>query len=134
MDETAVSMSLLQVPTRVATTAIQTDRVRCRICQHGRNRQECAGGERSGYTCVRCLEWHFHALDVLGGAVPQGCQECGLDWEAEKKRAINGEVRMYAVPKDGIYQLLCAGCSKKYVHKRPDMYGDSEFGKRLKLK
>jgi len=41
---------------------------------------------------------------------------------------------MYVVPKDGIYQLLCACCVRPYVGKRADLYAGTRFGKEtLKL-
>lgn len=93
------------------------------------------GASMRGYTCRYCLEWHFHALDVLGGAMPQGCQECGRQAEELKEVLPGGEVtvRLYAHPKDGVYQLLCAKCTEAYVPKRRDIYGGTAYGHRLKL-
>jgi hypothetical protein len=74
--------------------------------------------------------------------------ECGLTWDqlqiearttaqaacALKERSNGVEVRMYAVPKDGMYQLLCKACADVYIPKRKDVYGDTEIGRRLGLK
>jgi len=80
-----------------------------------------------------CLEWHFHALDVLGGATPHGCQGCGTSWAVQKEKSGGVEVRMYAVPRDGVYQLLCSPCLKLFVPKAREMYKGTEFAARAKL-
>jgi hypothetical protein len=86
--------------------------------------------------CDYCLEWHFRALEFLGGAVPRGCQECGRTWETMQAEspAIEMAVRVFVVQKDGIYQMLCPVCAAKYVPKRADLYQGTEFGRNtLKL-
>ena len=45
-----------------------------------------------------------------------------------QEQILGAEVRMYVVPKDGIYQLLCAGCVKPYLPKRKDLYRGTKFG------
>ncbi len=80
-----------------------------------------------------CLEWHFHAMDVLGGAIPQGCQECGRSWAVLKEIAGGVEVRLYAVPRDGVYQLLCSSCLKIFVPKAREMYKGTEFAAAARL-
>jgi hypothetical protein len=93
-----------------------------------------AGTEASGLCCLDCIHWHQHALEVLGGETPQGCQVCKFTWDALKELSGSAEVKMYAVPKDGIYQLLCGACMDRYVRKRADLYGNTQFGAQLKLK
>jgi predicted nucleic-acid-binding Zn-ribbon protein len=120
----------------MSVPAIRSDLLRCRLCGKWRSKFEVAGASIRGYTCRYCLEWHFHALDVLGGqAQPQGCQECGRQTEEMKEVLPTGEVtvRFYCVPKDGIYQLLCARCTPAYAGKRKDMYGGTAYGQSLKL-
>ena len=126
----------------MASAQVSSDRVQCRLCSRWVSRKEVAGAEARGFTCVKCLEWHFHALDVLGGAEPKGCQgydskPCTFGWDdfqRVKENATTGEVRLYAVPKDGIYQLLCNGCKERYVRSRRDIYGKTSYGASLKLK
>jgi len=77
--------------------------------------------------CDHCLEWHIHATDFLNGAVPAGCQACGITWEQMRERTIGDEVRLYVVPKDGIYQLLCRRCVQPYMRKRHDLYEGKEL-------
>ena len=81
--------------------------------------------------CDLCMEWHLHAIEFLGGAVPRGCQECGISFETMRECLQNAEVRMYVVPKDGIYQLLCVSCVEKYMPKKRDLYAGTWFGDKV---
>lgn len=83
--------------------------------------------------CRRCHEWHGHALAVLAGAMPRGCQECGLSLEQLNDLDVSAITRMYVVPMDGIYAVLCLPCKEAYCAKRGDLYRGTEFGTRLKL-
>jgi len=83
--------------------------------------------------CARCLEWHLHAMDLLAGRVPPGCQECGATMQALVRAAGNADVRLYVVPRDGIYQVLCKRCCDVYVRSRRDLYKGTEFGAKQKL-
>ena len=81
--------------------------------------------------CDDCLNWHFHALDFLGGAIPSGCQICGRAWLEIRNSTPTVEVRMYVAPKDGIYQVLCEACVKPYTAKRKDLYRGTRYGESL---
>ena len=83
--------------------------------------------------CLRCHEWHGHALQVLSGAIPRGCQECGLSTDQLAALTSGPATRMFVVPKDGIYQLLCATCKDRYCRKRSDLYRATQFGQEMKL-
>ena len=83
--------------------------------------------------CFRCHEWHGHALQVLGGALPRGCQECRMSLEDLATLTGDPAMRMFVVPKDGIYQVLCAPCKDAYCRKRQDLYKNTKFGQELKL-
>lgn len=108
--------------------------VRCNYCSKQRPAFRVHRMESGQIICDHCLEWHFHVLDFLGGAAPKGCSGCGSSWEKLRAEAPGVEARLYAVPKDGIYQLLCAVCAKAYVALRSDLYKGTEFGKQtLKL-
>jgi hypothetical protein len=78
--------------------------------------------------CARCLEWHLHALALLSGDIPPGCQECGLTFRVLQRAAGDADVRLYVVPRDGIYQVLCRRCCDLYVRSRRDLYKGTEFG------
>lgn len=107
--------------------------MRCRLCSKARDPREFVVDPIVGF-CFVCLEWHRKALDVLAGAIPCGCQECGTGFGELKRRAPGGDLRMYLHPKDGIYQVLCETCSDNYELKRADLYGDTPYGQAKKLK
>jgi hypothetical protein len=85
--------------------------------------------------CRSCFTWHLHAVEVLHGAFPKGCQECGLLLDDLKKLSPAHEisVRMFVVPKDGIYQLLCRTCKDTYCMKRADLYKGTQFAAEQKI-
>jgi hypothetical protein len=83
--------------------------------------------------CARCLEWHCHALDLLAGKIPPGCQECGLPFAVMERQSADADVRLYVVPRDGIYQVLCRRCCDVYVRSRRDLYKGTEFGAQQNL-
>ena len=79
--------------------------------------------------CDYCLQWHLDALAFLGGGeMPEGCQECGADFSTLRDFD-PAHARVFVVPKDGIYQMLCARCVAPYVEKRADIYGGTQFWK-----
>jgi hypothetical protein len=83
--------------------------------------------------CDYCLDWHNKAIEFLAGRGLPGCQVCGASWEFLHDSTLGVEVRMYVVPKDGIYQILCSTCIRPYVSVRKDLYGGTAFGAQLKL-
>jgi ribosomal protein S26 len=107
--------------------------VQCNYCSKWRPRFRVHAITNAQTICDHCLEWHLHALDFLGGAMPRGCQVCDRDWETLRDTTPGTQVRMYVVPKDGIYQLLCASCATPYVGKRGDLYRGTQFGEALKI-
>lgn len=120
-------------PHAVVTTAGAVILARCRFCSKFRHPKEFIHDATVGM-CWRCYEWHQHALDVLaGGGVPRGCQECGRTYEELERTAGGPDVRMALHPKDGIYQVLCGGCSDEYERKRLDIYGNTPYGHAKKL-
>lgn len=60
--------------------------------------------------------------------MPRGCQECGLSIEELNAIGNAPTTRMYVVPKDGVYQLLCLACKERYCSKRADLYRNTQFG------
>ena len=103
--------------------------VRCHYCSKERpawRTHQITGAQR---ICDYCLEWHNKAIEFLAGRGMPGCQACGASWEILRDSAPRDvEVRMYVVPKDGIYQLLCSACVRPYVSTRADLYGGTRFG------
>lgn len=103
---------------------------RCPSCSQFRSPQDMlrfANGNVS--MCLRCYEKHSQALEVLAGAPPKGCGECGVTFEDLAARTLGDEVSMAVHIKDGIYQLLCSACDRVYVEKRRDLYALTPFGK-----
>lgn len=104
---------------------------RCNYCSKQRPAFRIHQLENAQKICDHCLDWHNQAIGVLGGDVPSGCQGCDATWEFLRKSQIGVEVRMYVVPRDGIYQLLCRACVKPYLPKRADLYRGTQFGSEL---
>lgn len=87
---------------------------RCKICNRTKPFGDVRGDEGEGYTCLYCLEWHYHALKVLAGETPRGCQVCGVTFTELRARSVN-DVKMVLLIKDGIYQVLCKTCEAHYA-------------------
>lgn len=104
--------------------------VRCNWCSQERPEHRVHRLTSQQAICDYCLEWHAAALNVLAGGMPRGCQECGASWQTLQACTPGVQVRMYVVPKDGIYQLLCAACVRRYTPKRADLYAGTEFGRK----
>ena len=109
--------------------------IRCHYCSKfrapGDIRSMGTGGVK---ICLHCLEWHGKAMRMLAGEPPPGCQNCGLKFRDLKEFDHLGNLRMYLVVKDGIYQIHCETCSDEYVRKRADLYGDTVYGRRKGIK
>jgi hypothetical protein len=104
--------------------------VRCHFCSRQlptwRTHQLAMYAQR---ICDDCLEWHSKALEFLAGGAMPGCQSCGATFDFLRDSAIGVEdIRMYFVPKDGVYAVLCATCCGPYVAKRADLYRETPFG------
>ena len=109
--------------------------LRCNWCSKSRPRFRAHRLASGQVICDHCLDWHYHALEFLGGnGAPRGCQPCGVTFDQLRERAPAAEVRMYVVPKDNILQLLCAECVKPYLPKQKQLYKGTQFGsQKLKL-
>jgi hypothetical protein len=90
---------------------------------------EWPGGVR---VCEACLDNHRRAVQSIAGAQEMTCCECGV--HARDLLDASGEGRMAIHAKDGIMQLLCPRCSDQYERKRLDLYGDTDYGRRKRLK
>jgi hypothetical protein len=111
-------MSLIEISKRCHWCSKQRPASRVHVLKSGQS------------ICDYCIEWHFHAMDVLGGAVPSGCQECGASWSDLQARSLLA-TKMICVPKDGMYQMLCEECALPYTRKRLDLYGGTRYGSEL---
>jgi len=107
--------------------------MRCNWCSKERPHYRIHRLQSNQVICDYCLEWHFDALEFLGGAIPIGCQDCGKPWsELKAENPLEIGTRLYVVQKDNIYQMLCCHCIKPYAEKREDLYHDTEFWRTLK--
>lgn len=108
--------------------------VRCNWCSKQRPEFRVHRLQSNQVICDYCLEWHGHALEVMGGAVPVGCQECQRPTHELTADPLVLAVRLYVVPRDGIYQLLCGPCKDTHAPKHADLYRGTEYGRQdLKL-
>ncbi len=105
--------------------------VRCHYCSKQLPRFRVHQLTNAQTICDHCLDWHNKALDFLAGNTPPGCQCCGVTFEFLRDSELSVEIRMYVVPKDGIYQILCATCIQPYLPKRADLYGGTQFGRNV---
>lgn len=103
--------------------------VRCHFCSKQRPRFRVHTLTNAQTICDHCLEWHQHAIEFLAGGTIPGCQECERTFEFLRDSTPGVEIRMYVVPKDGIYQVLCQACIQPYLPKRADLFRGTEFGK-----
>lgn len=106
---------------------------RCHWCSRQVNPREVLRLLTGQCMCPRCHEWHLHALDVLSGAVPNGCQMCGVSTRTLNDLDNSPTIRMYVIPIDGIYAIACLTCKEGYVRKRAELYKGTAFGKELNL-
>jgi hypothetical protein len=111
--------------------------VRCNYCSKHRARSTVhhlgSASLPGQIICDDCLAWHNQAIELLAGNAMPGCQGCGESNEIVYARSGGVEIRLYVVPKDGIYQVLCARCVGPYVSKRSDLYAGTPFGAAIKL-
>jgi len=85
--------------------------------------------------CHRCYEHHANAIKAFGGTAQPECYDCQRKLSEMEDEDGKGNVRMHLHVRDGwFYQLLCGPCSAKYVRKRVDLFGDTPYGDKLKLK
>jgi hypothetical protein len=113
------------------TAAIAAPLIRCNWCSRQLPAYRVHRLSTNQALCEDCLKWHIEAQNMLAGAPPLGCQSCGRSWKVLRDLAPGVEVRMYAVPKDGLLQLLCFDCLKPYVAKRRDLYQNTHFGRNV---
>jgi len=110
--------------------------VRCHYCSKFRHPDDVHPiGTGGAVMCVHCREWHAENVSAITrGGVPKGCFECRITWAELRLRFAAGdkpdEVKMFMVPKDGIYQLLCAKCTDAYERKRADLLRGTLYGQR----
>ena len=81
--------------------------------------------------CYRCQDWSERAAHVIDAAA--GCQECLASWQQLRERAPGADVKVYVVPSDGIYKVLCRPCCDDFVRKSRFLYAGTAFRETMKL-
>lgn len=112
-----------------AAPGVVTTHERCRRCSRFRSPREFVAGPY-GY-CLHCYENHRKALAALASGCFEACQECGKTWREVAAGQSGDDIRMEMHLKDGLYQLLCKGCSAAYAAKRLDLYGRTPWAKQI---
>lgn len=110
--------------------------VRCQYCDKSRHPAEVNRLPGGVMMCFNCAQWHRHAMEILAGAIPRGCQGCGATFFSmanATNRPRDNNILMRLVVKDGIYQVLCEPCAASYRVKRKEFYRGTLFGDRLKI-
>lgn len=81
--------------------------------------------------CLQCRDWHLHALQVLSGETPKGCQECGVTTEQLRHASHDFTVSLYVVPANGIYAVLCEPCKLRFSIGMRGLFKGTPYGARL---
>lgn len=106
-------------------------RQRCHYCSHQKDPREMFHMSGDVWKCQLCEEWHNKALLMLAGTPPSGCQTCDRTY-AELERMHGANVRFVAVPKDGLYQVLCGPCADNYIPQRRDLIKGTRYAHELR--
>jgi hypothetical protein len=102
--------------------------VRCRTC--GRDLpafRVVTAGEAA--ICDHCIADYPRRLDALLNEQWR-CTECRRHIKDLPDDGA-GNVFMRIHIKDGVYQMLCEDCSRQYAMRRRDIYGGTEFLKKI---
>ena len=128
---------MMAAPASILTPAFSLLQ-RCDYCSKWRLPSEMMrfGADKCMAMCHNCYQRHEKAMQMLSGlpAEKWGCQECGVSAVAIRERSHDGNCRLYVHWKDGIYEILCRPCSDAYEKKRLDLYGNTPYGWKRKLK
>jgi hypothetical protein len=101
----------------------------CRVARSIGDVMHLPGGVR---LCQGCYQKHCEALKVLSGSPPKECSECHVSID-ELQQGTNKPVPMALHYENGLYKLMCLLCSERYVIKRLDLYGRTQYGWETKL-
>lgn len=98
-------------------------RFKCRRCSQYRFIEEFVGGGPVEGYCHEC--WSWNAIEIARIRGITGCCDCQLTFE--RLKAIGR--RMFLVPKDGIYQILCQVCNDRWELLVKEMFKATRYGR-----
>jgi hypothetical protein len=91
-------------------------KLRCNHCNKEKLPGEIAtGNETRGRICYQCLNNHYRNLNDIAKNRPRRCNECRVHFDQLAERDPNATMTIQL--KDGILQLLCKPCAKRYEPK-----------------
>ncbi len=105
---------------------------KCRRCEKFRNPFEFVIDPIIGY-CWRCYENHEEALRVLAGEPPKACQVCHTPFLELNAGLGRADTPMVLEFKDGLYQVLCLDCDRKYEQSQRKLLRRTPYGAAAKL-
>ena len=120
--------TLAPTQSKVVSIVRNVLKVRCNYCSKELPVHRVHQLKRAQIICDNCLDWHNKAMEFLAGGCIPGCQQCERSWNVLRDSTPGVEVKLYVVPKDGVYQVLCRSCVGVYLPKRTDLYRGTEFG------
>lgn len=113
------------------TTAVPIIRVQCSVCSGHVHPNEFVLIGESVIVCWKCYEKQTRQVEIFDP--PKECGMCQTRFDVLAAREQSEHVSMFAHWKDGIFQMLCRDCDKKYVLQRADLYGKTRFGRERKI-
>ncbi len=81
--------------------------------------------------CYDCQDWHERTVNVIEASI--GCHECKKTWIELRDSGTGAEMKMYVVPRDGTYQVLCRPCCDEFVRLSRALYAGTAFAEMMKL-
>jgi hypothetical protein len=102
---------------------------KCPYCQKWRSPRDILRHPGGVTICTSCEQRHIEALEALStGEFHGDCAECG-----KNIAELPGNGQMAVHFENGRYNIMCLACDRTYTPKRAELYGETEFGRSLKL-
>lgn len=106
-----------------ATWAGSVLKVRCNLCSGMVSAGDAAFLPGGAIRCPKCAQKSASEMSKFMAEHARECHECHKPFRV-------GDIRVSVVWKDGVYQALCDGCTRKYVPKRLDLFKGTQFARR----
>ena len=123
-------MQLANVPqSHIKGGLLLSVKLRCNHCNKEKLPTEIAtGNEARGRICWQCLNNHHRNLHDLAVGRPRACNECRVSFDQLAER--DPDATMTVQLKDGVLQLLCKTCARKYEPKT-HLYKGTAYGHKM---